>query len=241
MSKLYIFDVDGTLTEPRQQINEKFKNDFLNFVNNNDVWLITGSDYPKTLEQVGSSVLESVDKVYCCAGAQLYVDGMVMNTKKWEPSKELSEFLSSIINDSHDNGWGIENEIYPVCIEKRPSMVNLCIPGRKCPQHIRDSYSQYDKQKGERKRIVDQINAEFPDITARLGGQISIDIAPNDFNKGMIIEDIKKENRRVVFFGDKMDENGNDRPLADQIHKHNIGMVISVESFYDTWEKIKAA
>ena len=47
----YIFDVDGTLTPSRGSINSAFEAWLWTFIQSNDVYLATGSDYPKTIEQ----------------------------------------------------------------------------------------------------------------------------------------------------------------------------------------------
>ena len=46
---IYIFDVDGTLTKPRNVIDPKFKTFFEAFIQKNRVWLISGSDKDKTI------------------------------------------------------------------------------------------------------------------------------------------------------------------------------------------------
>ena len=47
---IYIFDVDGTLTQSRNVIDPKFKTFFQAFIKKNRVWLISGSDKDKTIE-----------------------------------------------------------------------------------------------------------------------------------------------------------------------------------------------
>ena len=47
--KRFIFDVDGTLTPSRQPMDPQFKEWFLSFMEREKVWLVTGSDYPKTV------------------------------------------------------------------------------------------------------------------------------------------------------------------------------------------------
>ena len=48
----FIFDVDGTLTPSRKQIDHSFWTFFLKFCCSNDVYLVTGSDREKTVEQI---------------------------------------------------------------------------------------------------------------------------------------------------------------------------------------------
>ena len=51
-SKAYVFDVDGTLMPARQIITEARYNLFKRFIEQNDVYILTGSDYDKTNEQL---------------------------------------------------------------------------------------------------------------------------------------------------------------------------------------------
>ena len=53
----FIFDVDGTLTPSRREIEPDFKNFFSNFCEHNNVYLVTGSDFPKTHEQLGDEII----------------------------------------------------------------------------------------------------------------------------------------------------------------------------------------
>ena len=52
----YIFDVDGTLTPARKQMKLDFMAYFLKFECKHDVYLVTGSDRQKTVEQLGLDI-----------------------------------------------------------------------------------------------------------------------------------------------------------------------------------------
>ena len=71
----YIFDVDGTLTPSRMRIDKEFKEFFLEFIKKNNVYLATGSDYIKTVEQLGTEICESVTKCYNCCGISVWPNG----------------------------------------------------------------------------------------------------------------------------------------------------------------------
>ena len=49
----YIFDVDGTLTPSRGKINSEFRTFMKKFMDSHDVYLVTGSDREKTVDQIG--------------------------------------------------------------------------------------------------------------------------------------------------------------------------------------------
>ena len=56
VSNRFIFDVDGTLTPSRKQIDKEFAKFFLHFCKTNYVYFVTGSDRDKTVEQVGDTL-----------------------------------------------------------------------------------------------------------------------------------------------------------------------------------------
>ena len=75
--KNFLFDVDGTLTPHRQPITEDFKSLFIRWLSRehkrgNKIFLVTGSDKEKTIEQISEQIWRSVDGSYQNAGNQLY-------------------------------------------------------------------------------------------------------------------------------------------------------------------------
>ena len=70
-----------------------------------------------------------------------------------------------------------------------------------------------------------------------MGGVTGVDISNKGSDKSQIIRDFKDGD--VVFFGDRMEEGGNDRPLADAITDNKLGLVVEVLDWKDTWNKLK--
>ena len=94
---IYIFDIDGTLTPSRNPINSVFKTFFQHFVKNNRVWLVTGSDKDKTIEQLGIDIWSSVERAYQCAGNQLYMNGgELIREHKFELPREYANLLDMV-------------------------------------------------------------------------------------------------------------------------------------------------
>ena len=89
----YIFDIDGTLTPSRMKINSNFESFFSNWIKDKQVYLVTGSDKDKTVEQIGENIWSNVTCVYQSCGNQVW-----KNTKL---IKENSFFIDSnlIINN----------------------------------------------------------------------------------------------------------------------------------------------
>ena len=74
MNKIYIFDVDGTLTPSRQSMTEEFKSFFNEWSKKNFFFLVSGSDLDKIKEQISPESMSRALGVFCCAGNTLYIN-----------------------------------------------------------------------------------------------------------------------------------------------------------------------
>lgn len=226
----WIFDVDGTLTPSRSRIDPEFKEYFLDFISNNEVYLATGSDYPKTVEQLGKEICESVDACYNCSGNSVWVKGEETYTSEWKLPELAIYFLNSCL---YESSFPLRTGTH---IEERPGMVNFSIIGRNCTLEERHEYVLFDTEFDERNTIAKAFNIMFPDIEAKVGGDTGIDIFPKGKDKSQIADQLKGP---AVFFGDKMMAGGNDLPLAERIIKRTGGRAIQVNDWKDTWERMK--
>ena len=223
----FLFDVDGTLTPSRKKINTQFALWFLYFSQNNAVSLVTGSDNPKTLEQIGPEICMSVNKIYNCNGNDVWYRQKNIYTNPWKMSSNLKTFLKKeLANSSYEVKTGNH-------IEERPGMVNFSIVGRNADKVQRKNYFYYDIESDERIHIAERINKQFEDVSAVVGGETGIDIIAKGKDKRQVLDEIKED--RVFFFGDRMDPDGNDFSLAYAV-KEAGGVAKQVKSWRDTKE-----
>tara|TARA_E500000331_G_scaffold122532_1_gene120007 strand:+ start:439 stop:1143 length:705 start_codon:yes stop_codon:yes gene_type:complete len=226
----YIFDVDGTLTPSRKQIEPKFLPFFREFIANNHVTLVTGSDREKTIEQVTPEIYNNCWRVYNCSGCDVYEADRNVYRDAWELPKQVERFLEDELAYSC---FPIRNGIH---IERRPGGVNFSILGRgKDTSHGREEYVKWDKERLERVDIADRLKNQFPDLEVNLGGQTGLDLAAKGKNKGQIIKDFDKTDD-LHFFGDMMEEGQNDWPLAMAIVDNMMGSCYNVNDYKETWE-----
>ena len=238
MDRIFIFDVDGTLTPSRQPMTKEFQTFFKQWIKKNKFYLVTGSDLPKLQEQMDFMDIEA-EGIFTCCGNQFWKpDPSIVNTSaeliydnKFEVPRKLNKLLGTIMSNSQ----------YPYRygnhIEDRGSMVNFSIVGRDCTQEQREEYFEWDKQSLERKIIANAIKEKFPELDAVIGGQISIDIYPKGNDKSQILDIIKQDrlikSSEYIFIGDRTMKGGNDYPLAKLMKKTDKC------SFYQTegWEQ----
>jgi len=227
----YIFDIDGTLTPSRLPIDPDFEIFFQKWLINKNVYLVTGSDKEKTIEQIGLKIWESVTRAYQSCGNQVWEKGQLIREKEFKINANLKNDLLNILNESK---W---EEKFGNHFEQRMGLVNFSIIGRNCSQEKREAYYKWDQENNERNQICKFIMNKFPNIEASVGGQISIDIYEKGGNKAQVLDEI---NDPVYFFGDKMEEGGNDYPIAERLEKENREYkLFKVANPSETWSILK--
>jgi len=228
----FIFDVDGTLTPSRGVMDYEFRSWFNSFCLVNDVYLVTGSDKPKTVEQI-SETFNLCKRVYNCSGNEVWEKDTLVRRNEWTLPELAHTFLKQCLNES---AFPLRTGLH---FEHRTGMVNFSIVGRNATLGERKLYVKWDVEYDERDVIAHNFNIMFPDIEARPGGETGIDIAPKGADKSQILIDFNHEDH-IHFFGDRMDEGGNDYPLKKALWDDYYQQTCyHVTDWQDTWEKLK--
>jgi phosphomannomutase len=228
----FIFDVDGTLTPSRKEIDKEFRDFFIKFQEQNFVYLVTGSDRDKTLEQVGNHVYNFSDKVYNCSGSDTYQQDKNIYTSKWKLPELAEQFLTQCMNESE---FVLRTGLH---FEHRPGMCNFSVVGRNATLGERKLYVEHDVRIDERNRIAKAFCTMFPDIDAKVGGETGIDIFPKGSDKSQILRDFDP-NDILHFFGDAMHREGNDYPLKKEIIDKDLGFCYNVKDYNETWKILR--
>lgn len=203
----YVFDVDGTLTPSRGKIDQDFEKFFYSFAQRNDVYLVTGSDYEKTLEQVGSRILKSVRASYNCSGNSVYVNGELTWKNQWTLPDHMVKYCLDRVRQSKFYAKTGNH------VEQRIGLANWSIVGRNASLENRAMYKQWDEHKLERETLAREFNAEFKSegVVAQVAGETGLDIVQVGADKSQIADWLTGP---ISFFGDKTEKGGNDYPLA---------------------------
>lgn len=226
----YLFDVDGTLTPSREKINPAFGHWFLGFARTHDVSFVSGSDYEKTLDQLGTDIVEAAKFVFSCSGNVVREAGEIVHEHSWTIPEPVMDYLKSeLFTSPYEERFGKH-------FEHRTGMMNFSIIGRNAKGHDRTDYYKWDLEHGERARIAKTVNETWPDLFAVVGGETGIDISSAGSDKSQVLEWIKGD---VVFFGDRTDPIGNDYSLANATVSQRRGTFHTVYDWKDTWEILK--
>jgi len=237
MNLVYIFDVDGTLTPSRQAITDEMREFFTQFTQNNEVCLVSGSDYVKTIEQLGQDIVEDcVNRSYNCSGNSVWERGIEMYSSSWRLPDECSVWLErALITSEYPDRTGKH-------IEHRPGAVNFSIVGRNADLEQRARYVEYDKVTNEREKLAEDFNIQFEvdlNTVATIGGETGIDITEKGKDKQQVLDDFS--DRTVYFFGDRCEAGGNDYPLAHAIteRRRDGDKVFNVSGWQDTLDILR--
>tara|TARA_B100000085_G_scaffold235775_1_gene224152 strand:- start:4181 stop:4936 length:756 start_codon:yes stop_codon:yes gene_type:complete len=214
----YIFDVDGTLTEPRVKVKNSFAKEFVAWAKNKQLFISSGSDYDKISEQITKEMLATFKNLFCCMGNEVRGEkGKVISKSQFIIPDELNDDLSQILQNSAFS-YRTGNHL-----EFRTGMLNFSIVGRNATSTQREEYLKWDTFHKERSKIADFINRKYPTLEASVGGSISIDIIELGCDKGQTIHFLENAGaKKVVFVGDRCYPGGNDYGIIRELKKSNL-------------------
>lgn len=242
-----LLDVDGTITPARQKISEKMYSRIITLALMRDVrvYLVTGSNIEKTIEQCTTELVETVNGTFACSGNAFYAGTQRVFMNYWEPPSNVLDWLQSELSKSpYTNRTGNH-------IERRPGSINFSVVGRNADMKQRIDYKYYDNVALERHRIVNRFNEKFPTLSATVGGDTGIDIGPKGNDKSQVFKYLSPllydseanggTTPVITFIGDRMSPGGNDEPLKTIIEASwppQYCECVSVTGLDETYEKL---
>lgn len=223
-----MFDIDGTLTPSRKKIDDDFADFFHKFCNNHLVYFVTGSDKPKTLEQIGETIFNSAQLSFNCAGNEVWKKDDLVYSSNWRPDQEVLDYLEDLLLESDFP------EKAGTHIELRKGMVNFSIPGRKCTFEQRELYKEWDTRTQERKYFYNKIKDRFDHIDVYVGGETGLDIFKKGYGKSQAISKIRTSSQdKLYYYGDQIFSGGNDCDAANLCD-----VSVNVDSWMDTYHSL---
>jgi phosphomannomutase len=212
---LFLFDVDGTLTPARNPM----KTDMFDFIQSLKtvpdlkLGIVGGSDFKKISEQIGEHIFELFDYIFAENGMVYYKSNKLIHANSLKTiisQSDLNAFISECLKYIADLDIPIKTGTF---VEFRNGMLNVSPIGRNCSQTERDEFESYDKIHNIRQQMIRHLQMKFSQINFdySIGGQISFDVFPKNFNKTLCLKYLVGENvDQIHFFGDKTDLGGND-------------------------------
>ncbi len=223
MKKLLAFDLDDTLSITKSPISDQMAETLANVLEHFEVCVISGGRFEQFRLQIIDRLhiepykLGRLHLMPTC-GTQYYRYDEV--TKEWvqryaeelpeEQKKKVYEVLEA---SARELGLWPENPAGEV-IEDRGTQITFSALGQQATPE--DKYA-WDPDGSKKLALRDLAAESLPELELRAGGTTSIDVTRVGIDKayGMqkLIEELDIAKDDILFFGDKLEEGGNDYPV----------------------------
>ncbi|MFT4044459.1 MAG: HAD-IIB family hydrolase [Gordonia sp. (in: high G+C Gram-positive bacteria)] len=238
---LVMFDLDDTLAPSKSPMADEMVDVFGRLLQNTKVCIISGGRFEQfsaqVIDRLGAVKRENLHLMPTC-GTQ-YVR---WNGTEWETvyAENLTEDEKRRTFDTLETGakelrlW--ETRTWGPILEDRGSQVTFSALGQAAPV---DAKASWDPD-GTKKESLRAYAAErLPDLEVRSGGSTSVDVTRKGIDKAYgarrLMEILGLGIDDILFFGDRLDEGGNDRPVLD------LGITsVAVHGWTDTLAKLEA-
>ena len=221
--KIIAFDLDGTLAESKSALTDEMAEILNQLLAHFQVCVISGGKFEQFEKQLLSNLkadpikLEALHLMPTC-GTRYYRYEVV--EAKWNKvysedfSEEDKKEIIAALNDGLDALDMREAKPWGELIEDRGSQVTLSTLGQEAPVAEKEAW---DSDNEKKKKLRDYIADKIPKFEVRTGGTTSIDVTKLGIDKayGMekLMEILKVTKEEILFFGDRLQEGGNDYPV----------------------------
>jgi hypothetical protein len=220
MTKLIVFDLDGTLAKSKSPMDEEMSVLLGKLLEAHSVAVMSGGSYSQYQKQFLASLhckKELLKKLYLfptCSTAFYRFDNEWKEIYSEKLSKEQKETILNAFEKSlKTTGFKVANP-YGEIIEDRGSQITFSALGQQAPLELK---KEWDPEAKKRLKIKEELDKYLPEFEVRVGGSTSIDVTRKGIDKAYGIEQICKllkfKKEEIVFVGDALFEGGNDYPV----------------------------
>lgn len=244
MSKnIILFDVDGTLVESGDKIYNDDQYQLLNKLKNKyEIGIVGGGSLEKILKQLDFNKIQ-FDHYFTECGCMYYDNNLNNIYKKNIREHYLYDKINILIKKALQF---ISNVTYTVTghfIDLRNGIIYISLIGMQANEDERTYFKDLDKTFNIRKNLLTILREEakklniLDKLSINYGGTVGIGVYPAEYDKVQVIELLQNKYDKIIYFGDKYDEDGNDHKIINNklVTGHKIN---KVRQTYDILEKL---
>ena len=219
LKNLIAFDLDGTLAESKQSIDQETAELLAALLKRASVAIISGGDWPQFEKQIVSRLPShaELDRLFILptSGTKLYsfVGGWKAVYVDEFSIEERSHILLSVKRVLDETGLN-ENRTWGERIEDRGSQITFSGLGQQAPLSAK---ATWDPDFAKRKTLQALLRKSLPALSVNIGGSTSIDITRPGVDKAYGMQRLSKWSgipfSAMLFFGDALFPGGNDYPV----------------------------
>ncbi|MDN5977321.1 HAD-IIB family hydrolase [Acidipropionibacterium jensenii] len=238
------FDLDDTLAPSKTRLPEPMAETLARLLEATQVCVVSGGQFGQfrsqvvePLDEVGSARMDRLHLMPAC-GTQYYrlVDGRwdriyleALTDDEKSRATEALEGCARRLGLWEEHTWG-------PTMEDRESQITFSALGQEAPVPAKRAWDPTGEKKLRLRAAVAEL---LPDLEVRAGGSTSVDITrvgrDKSFGIGELLTKTGLNREDLLFFGDRLDVNGNDYPVKA------MGVpCVSVTGWQDTVEKLEA-
>jgi len=222
MKQLIAFDLDGTLAESKQPLQEPMGEALADLLGVAHVAVISGGDWPQFQKQVASRLPARADlsKLWLMptTGTKLYVhrDGAWQTVYAELFDDATKAKILKACDESLEATGFVPEKTWGERIEDRGSQITFSALGQEAPVAEKE---HWDPKFEKRKVIQADLKQRLPGLSINMGGATSIDITQEGVDKAYGLKKLRDESGipldAMMFIGDAIFPGGNDYPAKE--------------------------
>lgn len=217
--RLFLFDVDGTLTESSHKLNSEMK-DILEKLksSNTEIGIVGGGKYEKIIDQLDGL---KVHHLFSESGCVYHKNNIEIHRKDLRKHYLYSK-INIIVKTALKFLSEVDYEITGNFVDLRSGIIYFSLIGMSALQEERKVFMKLDANNHYRERLINILKSKAEelnihnDLDILEGGSVGVGIYPKEWDKEQVLEylspDVYKE---IYYFGDKYTEKGNDFRLLN--------------------------
>jgi HAD superfamily hydrolase (TIGR01484 family) len=239
--RLIAFDLDDTLAPSKTRLPDPMADALKELLAATEVAIISGGN----LGQFQNQVLTPLGEECRLAGLHL-LPTCGTQYLRYEPSGWVEVYREELTADQRDRALSVlrrgamelglwSEQTWGPILEDRGSQITFSALGQQAPV---DAKKAWDPDNRKKAALRDYCAALLPDLEVRSGGSTSVDVTRIGIDKGYgmsrLIERTCISREEMLFYGDRLDPGGNDRPVLD------MGIpCVSVDGWQDTEVRVR--
>jgi len=221
MKPLLLFDVDGTIAESGEKINNNLLKLFENLTNYYDLGIVGGGKYEKIVDQIHNSKLFIHIFSECgCVYHKLNETNAVYDLiyKKNIRLHPLYDKINKLIKVALSFLAEVDYIITGNFIDLRNGIIYISLIGMVATNKEREYFINIDKEQNIRKNLLQLLKNKSIELNINEkveileGGSVGIGIYPKEYGKSQVLESLI-DYKNISYFGDKYTIDGNDYEL----------------------------
>jgi HAD superfamily hydrolase (TIGR01484 family) len=221
MKQLVAFDLDGTLAESKQPLQDAMGEALADLLQVADVAVISGGDWPQFEKQVANRLPVRADLsrlwLMPATGTKLYRHEGAWQTVYAElfDEDQKQAILTGFDAALEATGF-VPEQTWGERIEDRGSQITFSALGQQAPL---DAKEHWDPDFAKRKIIQADLRKRLPGLSINMGGATSIDITREGVDKAYGLKKLRDASNipldAMMFIGDAIFPGGNDYPAKE--------------------------